>query len=164
EEVDGASSASRFGVAGAGVAPAAEGEMHLGADGGGVDVDDAGCKLPLGPGGDVHVATVDRGREPEGDIVHDSDRFVEGRTAQDAYHRPEDLLPGDPHLRRNPGENRGSNVETVVKLAFHVPVAPGQKRGPFLPADADVAQDLFPLGFIDQRTNLGCGIQAVAEL
>src|SRR6266581_405877 len=81
--------------------PAAEGKLDLGPDGGGIYVDDPGLQFTLGTGGQVHVAAVDGGGEAKGDVVDDGDSLVEGGAGDDTDHRPEDLLPGDAHLRRD---------------------------------------------------------------
>src|SRR3712207_1644671 len=50
---------------------AAEGEVDFGADGRGVDVEDAGVHLAHGAEGAVHVRGVDRGRQAVADAVAD---------------------------------------------------------------------------------------------
>jgi len=52
---------------------AAEGQMHFGADGGGVDVGDAGFEVAHGCEGAIDVAGVERGGEAVVDGVGDGD-------------------------------------------------------------------------------------------
>src|SRR5574341_2032052 len=66
-EINGADAA--FAVPVAGLLGAAEGQVHLGADGGRVHVGDAGVEVAHGAEGQIHVAGVDGGGEPVGDVV-----------------------------------------------------------------------------------------------
>src|SRR3972149_3026818 len=81
-------------VAVAGAAGAAEGQLHLGADGAGVYIDDAGGYLFHRLERHAHVPRVDGGDEPVGHIVVDRHRLVEVRNGDDVGDGGEDLLLG----------------------------------------------------------------------
>src|SRR6185369_17415225 len=98
---------ARLGVARTGVPPAAEGELNLGSDGRGVDIDYAAGQITLGPCGPVDVAAVDGRGETERDAVGDGDGLVQRRAGEHTHHRAEDLLPGDAHDRRDVTKDRG---------------------------------------------------------
>ena len=66
-----------FAMAVAGLLDAAEGQMDFGADGGRVDVGDAGFQVAHGAEGAVDVARVERGGEAVMDAVGDFDGLVE---------------------------------------------------------------------------------------
>ncbi len=85
EEVDGAVA---FAVAVAGVLDAAEGQMDFGADGGRVDVGDAGLEVADGGEGAVHVLGVERGGEAVVDGVGDLDGLLEGVELDEATTGP----------------------------------------------------------------------------
>ena len=77
----------------------AEGQLHLGADGRRVHVDDAELELGDGAHGRGHVVGVDRCRQAELRRVGRGDGFVEVGDRYDRGHRAEDLLLGDAHVR-----------------------------------------------------------------
>ena len=94
EEVDGAVA---FAVAVAGVLDAAEGQMHFGADGGRVDVGDAGFEIANGGEGAVHILGVERGRKAVVDGVGDLDGLLKGVEFEQRNDGAEDLFAGDAH-------------------------------------------------------------------
>src|SRR5258708_31247445 len=89
----------RLAVAIAGLLGAAKWEMRFGADGGGVDVDDARVDVARGVESFVDVARVNGGGKPEHDAVSDVESFVETIRGKHGNHRTEDLFLGDAHLR-----------------------------------------------------------------
>src|ERR1700679_2547917 len=71
--------AEAFAVSVAGLLDAAEGQVDFRADGGGVDVGDAGFEVADGGEGAVDVLGVERGREAVVDGVGDLDGFFKSR-------------------------------------------------------------------------------------
>src|SRR5215472_4896246 len=104
-EVDGAQAAFPMPVAGG--LSAAKRQVHFGADRRRVHVGDAGIDITHGQEGLIHIARIDRRREPIGHAVRDLNRLLESVTRDQTDHRAEDLFLGNSHLGVNFGEYRG---------------------------------------------------------
>src|SRR5271170_1588826 len=89
-EVDRANAA--FAVAVAGGFGAAEGQMHFGADGGRVDVGDAGVEVANGGEGLVHIFGVERGGQAVLDAVGDLDGIFQVIAGDDGDDGAEDFF------------------------------------------------------------------------
>ena len=92
EEVDGAVA---FAVAVAGVLDAAEGQVDFCADGGRVDVGDAGFEVADGGEGAVEVLGVERAGQAVVDGVGDFDALLEGVELDEGDDGAEDFFAGD---------------------------------------------------------------------
>src|SRR3990172_7959865 len=150
-------------VAVAGAAGAAEGQLHLGADGAGVYIDDAGRYLFHRLERPAHVPRVDGGDEPGGHVVVDRHRLVEAGAGDDVSHGAEDLLLGDAHARPDVREDSGlEEVAAVQAIAGGARAADGYLRA-LLAADLHVALDLLELGPVDDRADLRRLVEAAAE-
>ena len=113
EEIDGGDGG--FTMAIAGLLGAAKGEMSFCADGGCIDVDDAGVKIAKSGEGSVDVAGVHGSGQAVGDAVGDVNSLLE---IVDGNHRndgTEDFFLSDVHLGIAIGEDGG-----LVKPSFGV--------------------------------------------
>ena len=128
-------------VAVAGLLPAAEREVRLGAGRPGVDVDDAGLEVAHRPEGRVDVAGEDRGRQAVADLVGGRHRLVVAVDRDHRQHGPEDLVLRDPGHRLDAREDRRPVEVAVREVAVGRPLAAGHQLA-LAAADPDVALDL----------------------
>src|SRR5208282_1355102 len=105
EEVEGGDGG--FAMAVAGLLGSAEGEVRFGADGGSVDVDDAGVEIAEGGEGGIDVAGVDGSGEAVGDIVGNFDSLLEIVDGNYRNDGAEDFFLGNAHLGRAIAEDGG---------------------------------------------------------
>ena len=110
--------AEAFAVAVAGLFYAAEGQVDFGADGGGVDVGDAGFEVAHGGEGAVDVFGIEGGGEAVVDGVGDLDGFFKGREFEQGDDGAEDFFAGDAHAgelhcRRRSARRSAVGVEAV---------------------------------------------------
>ncbi len=137
--------------------------MNFGADGRGVDVDDAGVDVTHRAEGIVDVAGVDRRRQAILDAVGDVDRLVQRFDGNDRRDRAEDLLLRDTHIRPHIAEDRRLVEVTVRVAALFEPVAAEQDRGALLLADLDVLQHGLVLLLVDRRPHRHLLVQPAAD-
>src|SRR5690606_26277971 len=91
-----------------------ERQRDLGADGGGVHVDDPGVDAVDGPQGGVDVAGVDRGRQAVLDAVDHGEGVVEVGCLEYGEHGTEHLVEGDGVVGLHAGEHRGAEEGAPV--------------------------------------------------
>src|SRR6185437_12829928 len=151
-------------VAVAGAADAAEGKMDLGADGGGVDVDDAAVEVAQGAEGGVDVGGVERGGEAVGHAVGQGDGVLEPVAGEHRDHGAEDLLLRDAHGGLHAGEDGGFEEEAVRERAVGAAAAAEHELGALLPADGNVLLDALQLLGVDHRADLGAGLEAGSQV
>src|SRR5581483_9753317 len=142
-------------VAVSGVLRPAEREMHLGADGAGVHVRDAGLEIAHRAERRVDVAREDRGREPVLDAVRHADGLVEVAHLDERRDRTEDLLLRDAHLWVDVPEDRRPVVEPAREVALGCRLAAGQESGALVAADLRVRVDLLERRLVDHRPDVG---------
>src|ERR1043166_9683373 len=143
---------------------AAEGEVNFRADGGGVDVEDAGVHLVHRVEGAVHVLRVDGGREAVAHAVADLDGLFERGDGDDGRHRPEDFLLRDAHVCRGVGEDGRLDEVAAGVLALLQPAsAAGEAGAVFTLTDPDLAENLCDGGGVDDRADIGLLVEAVAD-
>src|SRR3990172_9225176 len=150
-------------IAVAGAAGAAEGQLHLGADGAGVYIDDAGGYLFHRLERHAHVARIDGGDQTVGHVVVDRHRLVEVGEGDDVGHGAEDLLLSDAHAGPDVREDGGlEEVAAVQAIAGGARAADGYLRA-LLAADLHVALYLLELGPVDDRADLPRPVEAAAD-
>src|SRR5258708_15574814 len=150
-------------VAIAGLLGAAKGEMRCGADGRGVDVDDARVDVARGVKGLVDVARVNGRGKPEHDAVSDVESFVETIRGKHGNHRTEDLFLGDAHLRAAIPKNSGLEKPAVRARTTLDAIPSREQLAAILLPHLDVAHHCLELGFADRRPHLRRGIESVAD-
>src|SRR5215213_528406 len=140
-----------------------ERKMGLCADRRGVDVGDSVVQLVECAKGQVHVARIERRREPVTDTVVDAERFLRVRDADHAQHRAEDLLLFDPHPLLHPREDGRLEEESVLEpLRLGAPASAHEVGAIGLP-DVDVALDLRARALVDQRADVRSLLAPIAE-
>src|ERR1035438_2184109 len=97
---------------------AAEGQMHFRADGGGVDVGDAGFKVSDCGEGAIYVLCVEGCREPVFNGVGNLDGLLEGLKFNQAYYRAEDFFTSDAHVGSDSAEYGRLKVSAVRIFAI----------------------------------------------
>src|SRR5258708_3661224 len=160
-EVDGGRSS--FAVAVAGVLGSSKRKLNFSADCGRIHVDNAGFEIPHGPIRLVYISGVDRCREAVLHTVRDLERFVKGVERKQGNDRAEDFLLGDAHRRIYICKNRGL-VEPAIgeSVGFGSMSSDNKSRALVLP-DLYVLHNSLQLRFVDQRSNFGFWIKAVAN-
>src|SRR5579863_6652767 len=112
--------------------------MRLGADGGSVDVHDAGLEIALRAEGIVDVARVNRRGEAVDYAVGDGNGVVKRVERNHGYHRAEDFFLADAHLRFAIGED-GRLVEPSSRVRSALQTMPaGCQFCPVVLADLDI--------------------------
>src|SRR5437870_4415112 len=150
-------------VAVAGLLPAAEWQVRLGARRAGVDVDDARLEVAHRPEGRVRVAGEDRRRQAVVGLVERGHRLGVAIDRDDRQDRPEDLLLGDAVHRLHAGEDRRLEEVAVPEVAVDGR-RPAENELALGSADVDVAADLLDRGGIDERPDFDGLVQAGAQL
>src|SRR5512134_97769 len=150
-------------VAVAGLLDAAEGEVRLRADGRRVDVGDPVVQVLERPEGQVDVPGVDRAGEAVLDPVVHPDRLVVAPHPEDAQHRAEDLLLGDPHGRLHAGEDRGPVEPPPLRSGAGGPLPAQDQLRPLLLPDLHVPLDLLPARLVDQGPHVGGRLEPGAQ-
>src|SRR3989304_8268191 len=143
---------------------AAEGQVDFSADGGGVDVNDAGVEVAHGREGTVDVLRVDGGGQPVDHSVGDLDALLEAVKRNHGDHRPEDLFLRDAHLRVAVAEDGGRVEGAFVAVAAGKRRAAAEQPRAFVLADCDVLVDALALLVVDAGAHLDRGVEAVAHL
>src|SRR5271166_1633899 len=109
-----------------------ERQMHLCANGRGVDVGDARVEIAHGGERLVHVLGVDGRRQAVLDVVGNLDRALQAVARDDGNDRPEDLFLRNAHLGIDVSKHRGRNEPAVaVSLAFQT-MSPAQHLRAFI--------------------------------
>src|SRR5882762_7023052 len=160
-EIDGGDSG--FAVAVAGFLGAAEGQVGFGADGWGVDVDDAREQVANGVKGAIDVARVDRGREAVGHAVGYFHGFFQASDGDYRNHRAEDFFLRDPHPGIAVAEHRRFVEPTFGERAVSQATAAGEELGAFGLADLHVLHYGFELLLVDARTHIDSWVEAIAD-
>src|SRR5262249_36790560 len=133
-------------------------------DGRRIDVKDSGVHRLHGPERAVDVLGVDRSRQTVFYAVADFNRLVQIAARDDAYHRAKDLFLGDPHPRRDVGEDRRLDEIAVTVFAFiQSGAAQMQRRAVLILADLDVIKNLLDRLFVDHRPDLYVLVQPVTD-
>src|SRR5262249_40813322 len=108
-----------------------------------------------GPMRGCQVARPDRSGKP---VINVVDRAQHRRLvgpSKHAQHRPEDLLPGDPHIRRHVSENRGFDEETLAEMRILRRLAARDQARAVLCSVSDIAHYLVELFLADETTHRG---------
>ena len=148
----------------AGLFGATKGQVGLGADGWGVNINDAGVDIPHGLKGLIDVASVNRSRKPVDHVVGDFESVLEIVARNHTDHGAEDFLLRDAHLRVAVGED-GGFVEPAARIgAAFQPVTAGDELGSFVDADLDVFHHGLKLRLVDAGSHFGGGVETVADL
>src|SRR5215218_2943823 len=160
----------------AGVLPAAERQVRLGASRARVDVHDPGFEVAHRAKGGVDVLRVHRRREPVLHLVRGRHRLVVAVDRDDGQHGTEDLLLGDRRHRLHAVEDRRGEEVAVIELAAGRPAAARHELA-LGPADPRIPLDLVGRGRVDERTDVhglvepgaeaeagGAGLEATDEL
>ena len=148
----------------AGLLHAAERQVRLGADGGGVDVRDAVVELVERAEREVHVLRVDRTREPVLHAVIHAERLVGVLHADHREHRTEDLLLLDAHAGLHAREDGRLEEEALLETTA-VRALPAECELRALgETDLDVALDLRDGIGVDHRAHIRAGLTPIAQL
>src|SRR6516225_8527296 len=153
----------RFTVAIAGLLGATKREMRFCADGGGIDIDDAGVEITEGGEGGVDIAGVDGSREAVGDFVGHGNSLLQMVDGHDRDDRAEDLFLSDAHLWLAIAEY-GRFVEPTFGVGTVVEaVTAGEQFGSLLDTNLNVTHHRLQLLLVDDRTHVRRGVEAVAD-
>jgi hypothetical protein len=98
-------------------------------------------------------------REPVAHVIGDGERFLLVGERDHGQHRPEDFLLRDPHGVVRPEIERRAHE---VALLARAPAA--DDRRAFLLGGFDIGQNLLDVARVDQRADLGRGIERMADL
>src|SRR5438270_3869218 len=150
-------------VAVAGVLDPTERKLDLGADGGGVDVDDPRLQLVDRPETGAQVGGVERQAQTVAGAVRHLERLVEGVDGDHRGGGAEDLLLGDAHVRAHLGEARGTVEAAAGELAVARDLAAEEQPGALPESDLGVGVDPLELARVDHRADVDALDQAVAE-
>src|SRR5690606_38043196 len=112
---------------------------------------DPGIELPADAESSLRVPRVDTRDQAVLGPVGDLERLILVAELDDADHRPEDLLTGDPHLRRHPDEHRGSHEVAPRETWVARQLGTCGDRRPFGDAELDVLLDPILLTTGDER-------------
>src|SRR5688500_5750083 len=124
-----------------------------------VDPRGADAQRPAGPVGQPKVAGPDAGGQPVLDVVGDAVGLLLRGELEDAHHRAEDLLLGDPHLVAHARED-GRLVE---EAALAVARSAQRQLGALVLADAHVTLDALELLGRYDRAHVGIGIEPAGD-
>ena len=154
---------ARLAVAVARVLDAAEGQVHLGADRRGVDVEDARLELPHRRERLVDVLRVDGARQAVRHRVGHPDPFLERGDRNDRRDRSEDLFRRDAHLHVGVGEDGRLVEPPAAQLAGRELLPARHQSGALGLPDLDVLRHRLALLLGDARPHVDVGIEAVAD-
>ena len=107
----------------------------------------------------AQVAGVEVGGQAEFGVVGPADDFVLVLEAKDRCQRAEGLLAGHAHLLADAGQQRRFKEESAQGMCL----AARLQGGAVGEGVVDVLADLGQRGFVDQRADLGAGVEAVAD-
>ena len=164
EEVDGASPSSSFPVAHPATLGPTEGQLDLGSNSRGVNVDQPKIQIPLGDGGPVDVLAVEGRGEAEGGPVSNLDVVPQIFCGHGSDDWSEDLLLGDLHGGVHIGKDRRGDEVAVGTSSFGVAVTAQQQSSSLLLAYLYVAQHPFQLVCVHQRSHLCVRPETVPQL
>src|SRR5215831_1968769 len=143
---------------------AAKRQMNLGANSGSVHVEDAGSGVFHRAIGAIDVPGVNRGRQPILDAVSNVDGFVQATTLDHGYNRAENLFLCDSHVRFDVGKYSWLDEIAMFQIALFKPATTAHKASAvFFLAYFDVAEDLVGRLLVDNRADVGLGVQAVTQ-
>src|SRR3982751_4316036 len=143
---------------------AAEGEMHLSADGRRVDIEDARVHLVHRVKGAVDILRVDGRRQSVAYIVGDLDRFFQRGRRNDGRDRPEDLFLSNTHGGHNIcKDGRLDEIAVLVRAASQATPARGEPRPVFALTRLYIAHDLMYSVGINDWTHLCLRVCAVSD-
>src|SRR5437870_5574847 len=137
--------------------------MHLGPDGGRIDIGNSGIEVAHGGERFVHVFRVERRRKAILNVVSYRDGIFEIVAGDDRHDGAEDFFLGDAHLGIDVDEHRRLHEPAVLIFAFVEALTAADHSRAFVFADVDIVQVSLQLSLVNCGTHVHALIQAIAD-